>query len=54
MKRVGVCSASMRMRDSAGWIRWPSASKSCRPVLVEQHDLAVEHVPAVGELSSGK
>jgi hypothetical protein len=31
MKRVGVCSASMRMRDSAGCTRWPSASKSWRP-----------------------
>ena len=47
--RVGVCSASMLMRDSAGWMRWPSASKSCRPCVVEEHDLAVEDVAAVGE-----
>jgi hypothetical protein len=31
MKRVGVCSASMSIRDLAGWMRWPSASKSWRP-----------------------
>ena len=31
MKRVGVVSASMSMRDFAGWMRWPSASKSWRP-----------------------
>jgi hypothetical protein len=28
---AGVCSASMFTRDSAGWMRWLSASKSRRP-----------------------
>ena len=54
MKRVGVCSASMRMRDSAGWMRWPSASKSWRPVRVEEHDLPVEHVAARREAQLGE
>ena len=54
MKRVGVFSASMRMRDSAGWMRWPSASKSWRPSVVEEHDLAVEHVAARGERELGE
>ena len=49
MKRVGVCSASIATRDAAGWMRWPSASKSCRPSRVEEDDLAVEHVAALGE-----
>ena len=31
MKRVGVSSASMSIRETAGWMRWPSASKSGRP-----------------------
>ncbi len=31
MNRVGVFSASIAIRDAAGWIRWPSASKSWPP-----------------------
>ena len=54
MKRVGVSSASMSMRDLAGWMRWPSASKSWRPCVVEQHDLAVEHVAPLGERQLGE
>ena len=42
------------MRDFAGWMRCPSASKSCRPCGVEQHDLAVEHVAALRELELGE
>ena len=42
------------MRDFAGWMRWPSASKSCRPSVVEEHDLAVEDVAARGEGELGE
>ena len=31
MNRAGVCSASIWIRDAAGWMRWPSALKSWRP-----------------------
>ncbi len=31
MKRVGVSSDSILIREAAGWMRWPSASKSWRP-----------------------
>ena len=54
MNRVGVFSASIAIRDAAGWIRWPSASKSWRAVGVEEDDLAVEHVAALGERELGE
>ncbi len=41
---AGVDSASRRMRYSAGWIRWDSASNS-KTVGTGNDDLAVEHAP---------
>ncbi len=32
------------MREAAGWMRWPSASKSSWPSCAANDDLAVEHV----------
>ena len=58
MNDAGVFSASIRTRESAGWMRCCSASKS-EPVVGGDDDLAVDHA-ALGQLglaaatSSGK
>ena len=59
MNDAGVFSASIRTRESAGWMRCCSASKS-RPCSVRDDDLAVDHAALPGSsavaaaTSSGK
>ena len=54
MKRVGVSSASMRMRDSAGMDALAERVEVLAALGVEQHDLAVQHVAAFGERELGE
>ncbi len=42
------------MRETAGWMRWPSASKSSRPSCAADDDLTVEHVAARREHQLGE
>ncbi len=42
------------MRDAAGWMRWPSASKSSRPSAPADDDLPVEHIATGWEAQLGE
>ena len=54
MKLAGISFESSPILESAGWMRLCSASKTGSPSLVSDHQLAVDHVAALGEAQLGE